>query len=452
MPIYRPRMRALVEIPVGDTTEQVWLYPTSATLESNSHLHADELEFAAPWADVAVDPRYVKNAAVGFWLDQFDRGSPEARTSAPRFLGMCTNVERKGSASGLTMHFKAQDYTCLFIECKPIPTAGIPHITDTLADAWRKICDHCGFFSVSSKKIESRVGILRNRLVARGGVSLDATIAQVASTRFARFGGRVAVKEKSSAWDVWQHVVGMMGLLSYIDGDQCIVTTTTDEFRSEADAPVMVWGRNILDFTEGAASKAHAKGVGVSSFDPLTGTTLEAFYRPDRADQVTPVVAFTKKGKSKPIKSEDYELFVYQGVTDVNALHAIARMIYEQRSRQEMTGSLTTAEMAVDSQRGGSIDLVGLRSGSTITVAIEREFLDGAFARLSDGEKITYLVTRGQAPKAAALLVKLTRLMPYKPQFKVRKVRTSLSTTGDSGSFRVAIDFWNRIDDPGGPA
>lgn len=454
MAVHRPRHVAVLDVPIdGGETIIVPMRVQSANLDSNDHLHADELELTGDIADVGVDPRFVRDANVAYWLEDVKDETQDITSKPARFLGIALEVARRKSAAGNQLTLKCVDYTSLFLSCKPFPPDGIPAYSDTLLDAWQKICDHTGVFSLASNKLVSTVAALRSAIDFRGGASASTTLGQAVSARIRKQGGEIIVKPHSDAWAVWQHCVGMCGLVSYIDGNRCVVTTTVDLFADDGSAPALVWGSNILEHEERASARQKAKGVALVSFDPLTGTTIEAFY-PEPGDarfqaQKRPTAKRSAKASvaTTEIKSEDYEFQSYPGVTDPAVLFDVARTAYDQRSRQELEGKLTTAEFQVGAPNGGQVDLIGLRSGSSLSVQIDPEIERGVFSTLSNVDRIQYLLARGYSDSAARLIAATAKQrMKYGFTFKAKKVRTELATQGDSGSFRVHVDYWNCIE------
>jgi len=71
----------------------------------------------------------------------------------------------------------------------------------------------------------------------------------------------------------------MLGLISFIDVDRCVVTTATDYYSAMRPA-VLVWGSNLARLSERRDIHFANKGIAVRSFDPITGRTIEALWPP----------------------------------------------------------------------------------------------------------------------------------------------------------------------------
>ncbi len=482
MPIYRPRMHARMLVPldhgVSPSEHRVVLTPRlrSATLTLNDHNHADELEFECAWSDLGIDPRMARSAAVEFYMADVVDGTdnvPATRANF-RFAGIVDTVERAASEMGHIARVRCRDYTALFIAMKPLPPEGVPLVTDTLVDAWRRICDHTGYVDPEGN-ITSSVQLLRDRIEFRGGADPGLVIADAMAARFRQIGGPIHVPPKADAWAVWQQAVGMLGLVSYIDRDRCIVTTSVDAYADDGEeAPALIYGTNILEMTETADSGWDGKGVWLTSFDPLTGKTIEAHYPPSSAPAARGKKATGSDGTTHAstqqrraaagdvVDAKDYWHQSYPGVTDPETLARIARRAWEERARQEMRGTLTTCEMrvpvdasvasgaavlgALPSATRGEIDLLDLRCGDSIRVEIDHVDRE-LFARLpTEAARANYLIELGYQPTPAWILARNSRASAFGRVFKVTDLRIHLAADADGGEFSVQINYVNKIE------
>lgn len=451
MRIYRPRMACRLQVPVfGADRGDVVSLPIKvrrAELESNDHNHADTLSISAEWRDAGVDPRLIKNATCEFWMgnaDDYGVFTPNA--SNLRFLGVMQRPRRVAKeGGGFEVELEFHDYTAFFLEHKPFATAGLPKYSDTLVDAWQRICDYTGPLGVDGK-IQSSVEVLRDALEFRGGARGDIVLGTSVAERFGKF-DHIAVKQGADAWAVWQQCVGMLGLISFIELDKCIVTTSTEYYTVDT-APKLIWGQNILDAEEQANAKYSDKGVGLTSFDPLSGTTYEAFYPPPGDERVRrKKVAAGKKSKKAPAFPADrYDWFEYHGVTDLERLTEIAKRVWEERSRQELDGRIKTAEMFVEGVDKSSVDLLTLRCGDAVRIEIDQHDQQTLASMGSESAARDYLEARGYSPEVATLIItNMNRVGKLDATFHATKVRTALEADRDGGKFEIDIAYHNRI-------
>ena len=408
-----------------------------AALESNDHNHADTLRLSVEWRDAGVDPRLLSNATCDFYLGQADDTGRWQPTRADlRFVGVATKIARLAQADeGFHVEIELHDYTRFFLKAKPFGTTGIPDYSQTLDEAWRRIVSQT-----------PGAEALADRLRLQGLTSYPILGTAVAS-RFAKL-GKVPTKPGTDAWAVWQQCVGMLGLISYVRLDEVIVTTSTDYYTA-SDPPRLIWGRNLLALAESRDADRAGQGVGITSFDPLTGTTLEALWPPVGDERVKKKRASAKKaGEEAALRqAEERDYFAYPEVTDPDALLTVAQRVYEERSRQELEGSLRTAEMRVSTLQGEDFDLITLAAGDVVRVEFEEADKERLAAMKSTAERTEYLVARGYSEDAADLIARnVEDLGRLAPNFFVKRVMTMLSTDDDAGEFSVEVTFCNRID------
>jgi hypothetical protein len=371
-----------------------------------------------------------------------ERGNWTPGQDTLRFLGTLVRAQRVArQGEGFVVELEFQDYTSFFLRAK-LPPEGIPDYSQSLQDAWARICDNTGYLEPNgSSNIISTVSALRDRLTPVGQLAETGlpSLSSAAAPRFARLGARVPTKPNADAWAIWQQCVGMCGLISFIRKDQCIVTLAQDYY-SDKNPPRLVWGRNILEMSEARSADLAGKGVGVTSFDPLTNRTLEAFYPP------LGTAAGKRALSSGGAISDHYEMFPYTGITDQATLEGLARRIWEERSRQELEGQLSTAEMFVDTMSGDSFDLLTLGPGDAVRVEFEEKDKEALRSIPSVQGRIAYLTARGYADGVAELIAKdADAIAGAPPEFCVKRVTADLQTGEDGGSFDLQINYANRI-------
>lgn len=449
MPLYRPRVAVDLDVPVLGTREQrlqqdksdevirVPVPVRSAKLESNDFNHADTCSVTVDWHDTALDPRMLSDAVLRLYIGNADDyGNFQPSAANCRFIGHLRNPARKNSSDGpATLTLEAIDYTGLFLDAKPFGSKGIPEYSLNLEEAWRKICSQ----TPGADALADRLLLL--------GVDSPPKLATAVAARFANL-GKVPTHPKTDAWAVWLQCCGMLGLLTYIDKDQCIVTPATNYY-TEQNPPRLIWGHNIRELEESRQTIQTGSGIGVTSFDPITGKTIEALWPPEGDPRVNK--KHLKAGKKNQTAAaerdnEKREYFEYWGVTDPTMLLKIAERIWEERSRQEFSGQATTSEMSTLRVDGASFDMLQLKAGDSIRVDFEeggRHFL----AQLpSDAARQIYLVDHGYEPALAALLARnIVTFDSIDSTFFVTKVETTIENDEDGVTVDLAVNYVNSI-------
>lgn len=473
MALYRPRMIVRLYVPnVGtpqaraqqEDSDDVTLLEVRcnrARWESNNHNEADEAEVTIPYDDAGVDPRFLKSAELQLYVgDGDEHGNFQPSLDNLRFVGIATDVARDLSNDDKNIVIRALDYTTLFLSMKHYPPPGIPDFSMTVLEAWHRICDNTGYFDLQlgastaeqrKTTVTSTVQRLRDRLTFVGLDSPGPTLGAAVSPRLAKL-GKLQVRQGADAWAVWQTAVGSLGLISFIRGDRCIVTTATDFYTAD-DPPRFVYGKTIQKLHENRDTNAlSGKNVGLFSFDPLTLRTVEAYWPPLDLAKRQKKTAAGANGGGLVVHAQDYEVFDYQGGTiDEAQLQAVAKCVWEQRSRQELTGELTTSEMFIDTLAAQRFDVLKLAAGDRVRVEIDRSALEFLSRYIDIGDRETSLVGQGYSKEMAHFIAtNLDAINKMPPEFQVHSVSTELDTSDpEGGRYESQIRYLNRIDPSG---
>lgn len=461
--VLRPRMLARIYVPnVGSPSDRVQQENVDdvtelavrvhrARWECNNHLEADEVELDGTYDDLGIDPRFLRSAEVYFHLGHDATGNFTPTVDNLRFVGIATDVERHLSeSSGMGVRIRALDYTTLFLTAKHFPPDGVPDYSQTLPDAWSRICDHTGYVDFETKSVVSTVQRLRDR-IDFVGVDPGIVIGTAVSSRLRKL-GKLQVPHDASAWTVWQTAVGSLGLISFIRGDRCIVTTATDYYTGD-DPPRFIWGRNVLELRERRDVQAvSGKNVGIFSLNPLTGQVVEAYWPPLEDVKKQKRLGASALGPSIAVRAQDYEIFPCpMPITEPSVLEEFAHRVWEERTRQELAGTMHVREMFADTLSGKSFDLLALGSGDRIRVEIARAALTLVQRIPSISGRIEAMKSLGYSDDMAKFVVKnLDAITRVTPEFQVHRTETTLDVTDpDSGSYDMVVEYVNRIETSG---
>jgi hypothetical protein len=449
--IYRPVWAAQITVPIMgslaqrqklDKSEDVITFPAMPkgfSLDRNDHNQADTCNLTLDWTTAGVDARMLDDATVELHVGDADESGFWVQSERTcRFIGVVKEIDSSRSADDAAeVTLDLVDYTDLFLKAKPFGSSGIPAFSQTLREAWMTIVSQTPGADVFNDP---------KRLVFEGVIDPDTIIGQGVAERFRKI-GKVQTKPETDGWAVWQQCVGMLGLISYIDKDRCIVTTATNYY-TEQDAPKMVWGHNLESWHESRVSTLSRRGIALTSFDPLSLRTIEASWPPIGDDRVKRKRAKTKKvqteDKIRPTEERDY--FAFPGVQEYESLLEIAKRVYEERSRQELEGSISTPHMYATTENGEVFDLLDLRAGDTVKVDVEPGMRQLLGSLGSDLERVNYLMLQGYADSAAQLIVaNMKNFADLDARFLTKRVHVAAEVTDTGGSFSIDIDYINRI-------
>ena len=220
-----------------------------ATITSNYYNHADELKVTVAWRDVGVDlgccamPWGASTSATPTIRD--------SGTSSPKRIRVSSGPRRapKGAASteAMTVDFSSSSTTRRsFWRRNPSETSGIPNLSMRLDEAWRTIC--------SERWVRQRAR--RPYPLGRAHDVPAALVGRFCALREPRQGADETAHRRRGRCGC--NAVGMMGLISYIKQDECIVTNATTTTRRDRPAPAHL-GKNIKRMSE-STQPASAQG------------------------------------------------------------------------------------------------------------------------------------------------------------------------------------------------
>lgn len=487
-PIYYPQVLAILSVPVAGTPSErqeqgnedggrairLPVKVASAELELNDHNKADELRLTLDWHAVGLDVRLIRHATVEFYLGQSSTlfGWQPSRRDL-RFLGVIVDAERHSSeGDAYEVDLRCLDYTDFFLRAKPFGSSGIPDFSQTLDDAWRRVVSQTPGADVLRDRLlwigddSSRVQELHDVLSGKQATLANAEfprLGKAVAQRFAEL-AKVPTKPDTDAWAVWQQTCGMLGLISFIDRDYCVVTTATNYY-TETNPPVLVWGKNIAKLSE-SAQPIFRKGILLTSFDALTGHTIEARFHPD---PFKPRAKGHRAGVNAELsRAEEWEAFAVPGITSPEVLYVMAQRVYAEHSKQELQGTLVTSEMVVPTETTeavvngatGDIDfqtiagelfnLLELRAGDDIRVRFNDNDRDAVLRLDNFTLRYEYLREHGYQDEAARILAEnVESLAFFDSQMHVRRVLHRIELSEDSGTYETEITYLNRINTRG---
>lgn len=465
MAIYYPRFSLDLTVTTGGSTAQKKIQATDSSvvrwtmpvrrfrLEKNDYAMADVLEVTVDWSVAGIDPRLIESAVGEFSIGQRSSTDPTSTwTPSPaelRFVGIMQKPSRLWSKSAREATLLFHDYTSIFIQEKPFVTKGIPDYTQTLSQAWARICDHVGPTDPDNgNQTASVIGAhLRNDIVFLGEAT-DATLGDSVGARFR--GDKIGASGPTDAWAIWQQCVQMAGLISFVELGHLVITTATDYYTSKNPGRLIA-GRNIDELEEERDLPRSRSGIILYSFDPMSGTTIEAFSPPLGDSSVRKKHLSTKKPKTEDqiVKAEAREVFEYPGITDPGRLQVLADRVQAERQVQELAGRVTTAEMTIPALDGTDYDLLGLSAGDVISIEIEADLLKQVLDMTSTwgsgtDARVAFLMSHGYAEGPARVLVaNIEDFAKLGTKFFVKGVIIECDVTAKT--FRVTVHYCNRI-------
>lgn len=429
-----------------DKEQDIMIRCKNIVVDRNDYSEADEVKLSIDYSSFPFDPRCIRACGITVYMDNvfsmFDGNKVKKIVPSEDntvFIGFADESSIKLDSESKTVMIEGRDYTSLFIDQKRVNTDPIP-----LSKPVDQIIQDLINEQEATKKI---------KIVNRTGGDLP-TLAQLAPD-YNHATSVKNVRRKETYWDIMQDILGRVALLGFIELDKFVISKPQNIYEKK-DIKQFVWGKNIKDIEFkrklGRAKNFNVKVISFNQLEKKVETALipeEATDPNIKAPRVT-VPQFDKDGKKvDPPKEADFVTFNVKDVTSKEQLIKIGESIFQEMSRQQIEGSLTTFEMEVPEEVAAGksvsynpIKFHKIRNGTAIRIFFTpKEAMSLNKDQTTLSEKTMFLVARGYPRNIAqAFAESLDRI---NTAFYTRAVSFELDQ--DNG-FSMKLDFINFID------
>lgn len=414
----------------------------SVTVERNDYSEADTFKAQIDYKSFPFDPRCIRSCAVTICIEDrkkmFNSDNSLHKIEPTEdnivFIGFADESQIRFDNESRTVTLEGRDYTSLFIDQKRINTEPIP-LSKTIDEIIRDL--------VNEQEATKRILV-----VNRTGEALP-SLAKLAPD----FNPTTSVKNqrrKETYWDIMQDIVSRVGLVGYIELDKYIITKPQNIYEKK-EIKQFIYGGNLKELSfQRKLGRAKNFNVKVVSFNPLEKKIEEALLPEEaidpniKAPRVT-IPQLDKDGKKiDPPKDADFMTFTVKDVTSKEQLIKIGESIFEELSRQQIEGSLSTYEMEIPEETDNGtkpIKFSKIRNGTAIRVYMTQEEL-GAIASNSDfQQKKAFLIRKGYTEEVASAFA--NSLDRINTAFYTKSVTYEMD---QENGFSMKLDFINFID------
>ena len=418
----------------------------SLVVERNDYSEADTFRATIDYQAFPFDPRCIRACGITICMENrtktFNQDNSlnliEPNEDNIVFLGFVDESSVTFDDETRTVKIDGRDYTSLFIDQKRVNTDPIP-LNKPIDQIIKDIINEQE--ATKEIRVENRTGAPLPTLSA-----LAADFNPVTSVK--------NVKRKETYWEIMQSIVSRVGLVGFIELDRYVITKPQNVYEKK-EIKHFVYGGNIkeLSFTR-RLGRAKDFNVLVKSFNALEKRVEEAkipseaiteqFKSSYGSTEIT-VPQLDKDGKKiDPPKTADYYTFLVKDVTNKEQLIRIGESIFEELSRQQIEGNLTTFEMEVPEENGNETSPIlfsKIRNGSAIRIFLDQQELREIGSNSNKAQKKAFLLRRGYPNALAdAFADSLSRINTV---FYVKSVMYEMDM--DNG-FTMKIEFINFID------
>lgn len=394
--ILYPRAACGIAVSLAGESNEVTslVVPYEVGLHRRSHSQADTVEIELHGSAVPFDPRVIEGIFVTVFMGAVDSVDSEVNTEDYlRFVGYADEITPAWGEEGTQVKLKARDLSAILRDFKPIPDDAKPKYSDTLADAITRL--------INAAPAASRADLTLRQNDAVAGVQLSSVAPARAQSK------PIALPRDWSLWQAIEYLCGLVSKLVSVEFQEVVVRDPSPVFTGSGRArATFVFGAssegqtetNLLSVEQAKKFARQRKGVKVEAYDHATRARVEAVWP---ADEELPATRRPRR-RGGAVLADAVKRDVYAapaGISSPQQLEALARKIYEERSRQEIEGELVTPLW--------SNDYLGLKNADRVELRIHPALEAELQSSQDDSKKVALLRTRlGVEQEAAEALIR----------------------------------------------
>jgi len=416
-------------------------------VERNDYTEADTFKARIDYKSFPFDPRCIRACGVTVCMEDRKRVFKQSNDLA-LIEPSVDNIIFQGFADESSIEFDDQtrsvvlegrDFTALFIDTKRVNTSPIP-----LSKPIDQLISDLILEQEATKdiKVENRTGETELPILAKLAPDFNPVTSVKNQAR------------KETYWDIMQDILRRVGFIGFIEIDKFVITKPQNIYEKK-QIKQFIYGGNIKDFKlTRKIGRAKNYNVKISSFNPIEKRTETALIPKEAKDpnfvanfgntEIT-IPQLDKDGKKiEPPKLADYISFLAKDITNKDQLIKIGESVYEEMSRQQIEGELTTYEMEIPEEtvQGSSpVKFSSLKNGTAINIYLSQGELKAINSDSTNAEKKAFLLRRGYpANVATAFAESLNRI---NTAFYTKSVKFEID---QENGFSMDLKFINFID------
>lgn len=428
------------------------------TVHINDYTQADTFDAEIDYSDFPFDPRAIRACGVTVHMKDTkklfeDTGTnnrvqikPEVDLGSTMFIGFADEEGITLDDSNRVVRLEGRDLTSLLVDR---PYLGGP--IDTRQPLDKLIEKLLGELEETANlKVDNRVG---EAFPVIGSFSPSGTSAPNLGAK------RNTRGHDESYWDVIQGLASQAGLIAYIELDKLVLSKPRVLY-GEKKAKVFVYGKNVsrLEFKRKIGRKKNfnvsVKSLNVETKEVLTALIPEEATADWSAETGVPlkrvqIPSVNADGSEGTPKDAPFIGLRVPNVNNKNQLIKIGQELYEEFGRQQIEGNLETKDMEThlnDNPNAPTcFDLLKLRVGMPLSVAIDQKDMEGIKKTSSRDEKLRFLKSKNYPNDVAIAMADVLSNNRFSTLFYTRAVQFSFSA--ESG-ISIKVDFLNFIEIP----
>ena len=476
MGVYYPKCVVQIDVILydyGDTSQKSEFHlivaPVHCSVNINAYNLADTFSVTVRYEDLPFDPRLIRSLrATIYMLDlkflrNFSASDLSDNEDKIILTGFADTHTIRLSESERTVSFDGRDYTALFIDSR----FDDANLEDDKGKRTRKIN--------LNRPVKSIIEDLKSNLPAAEKIEIDDRTEGKAVQNFAKSvpnftlrSGKTStsgmfnyVQANRTYWDVIVTLCEAAALICYIELDKLVLTTPRILYQGKIQSKrtlQFIYGFNLMnvEFYRNLGRKKKFNML-LRSFNIRTGARIEVSIPRDATQAwansmnvdkaIQQVKELDAQGIARSRPASAYT-FLFKDKTR-DELIELGQKLFEEFVRQQLEGSCETREMRVNDDQGVEFDVTKIKVGTPIKIELSSEDVKNIMRtgpdgeRISDSQRIAYLVRRGYPERTARDLIKAVAQGTGKlrPIFYTREAQFEMGQDG----FSLRLGYVNYI-------
>ncbi len=450
--------------PLTGKTLEFNCIPKDVTVSINGYSKADTFSCTLDYKNFPFDPRTIRSLGVSIFLEDI-LAQTEERSGAPKQIKPVHNLKLNQS-NAIFLGFADEDTIRFDEENREISFEGRDFTSLLIDTPWdsNQTLQKNTFFENMIQNILVRLPSTKDIKVDLRNIDDIPPLAKF-EPDYNPLAGEKNRKKNESYWDVIQDLARLAGVIIFMELDKLIITKPQAMY-DKKKVKHFVWGKNLTNL-EFKRNLGRTKDFNVS-----VRSLLIEDKRPEQV--VLPRDGTYAWSLKTGIPLKDVETITYDthgkeqkrvapavairlsNIQDRDHLISVGEGIFEEYSRQQLKGTLETADMFVKMgkveegplrqlsiARLTDFDVTKIRQATAIQIGIEDEELKMLRKLGNKEQKVNYLVTRGYKKKVAEALA--SALDRFSMTFYTNAIEYRLSA---NEGFSCNIEFINWIELP----
>lgn len=470
MSFFYPQASVILEVLFEDfklssnaALQQAYTHPIlcrSARVNINDYTTADTFDLEIDYKNFPFDPRSIRSCGVSIFMQDMKRvyNSDNSLTRITAgsenavFLGFADEDQITFDDTKRTVRLNGRDFTGLFLD-RTFPLGNL-NLEKPVDQVMQSVLD------ALPENVSKKVTIRNDVKNPDGSTAQLPTLGKFYADKGAK-SGVLNIASNQTYWEVIQELAQRSGLIAYIELDKLVISKPRTLYDKKKTV-FFVYGKNLsnLEFKRKLGRRKNfnviVRSLHPEGDPPILEAKIPLEANRDWSNATGIKLEEVKQQKvgpdGKPLPPEQapvapYISLVVNDVKDKNHLIEIGQGVYEEISRQEIEGSMTTKDMetpiynADQGVQSGCFDVTKIRVGTPVSIEIDQDDLREISQVKDTAQRARLLKERCYPSKVADAFAQSLGQLPK--VFYTKSVEFAMDA---EQGFTCKVDFINFIE------